>query len=142
MKFEDVGTESIVDRLIDLATDRSHGKGVVLSMNMITKEVANVILSSKQLEKLGRDRVERWQDHFSTETAHTKLGMSISGFSELFGHPMECMTVGTLNIHSSQIMDRPVRIEGLPCNWQWNSQWWYWWQIMTNRRINDIIKLD
>ena len=118
MKFEDVGTKSIVDslltivdRLIDLATNRSHGKGIVVSANMITKGVANVILSGEQMKKLGRNRVERWQDYLSTEAAHAKLGMSIRGFSKPFGHPMKCMTVRTLNIHPSQIMNRPIRTE-------------------------------
>ena len=78
---------------------------------MIMKGVANVILSSEQMKKLRRNRVERWQDYLSTEAAHAKLGMSIRGFSELFSHPMKCMTVRTLNIHSFQIMNRPIRTE-------------------------------
>ena len=149
MQLEDIGTKAIVDslftiidRLINLAANGSHGESIVVSADMITKCFANVVLSSKQLEKLRRDWVERWQDYLSTEAAHAKLGMSIRGLGEPFSHPMECMTVGTLNIHSSQIMDRPVRIEGLPCNWQWNRQWWCGWQMMIKRRIDDRIELD
>ena len=118
MEFEDIRTESIVDslltvvdRLIDLATDRSHGESIVVSANMITKGVANIVLSSEQVKKLGRNRVERWQDYLSTEAAHAKSGMSIGGCTQTFGHPMVSMAVRTLHIHSSQIMDRPIWTE-------------------------------
>ena len=118
MKFEDIGTKSIVDslltivdRLIDLATGESHGKGVIVSANMIMKGVANIVLSSEQVKKLRRNRMERRQDYLSTEAAHAKSGMSIGGYTQTFGHPMESMAVGTLHIHSSQIMDRPIWTE-------------------------------
>jgi hypothetical protein len=44
MEFEDIGTDTIVhslftivDRLINFATYRSHGQGIVVGANMITK---------------------------------------------------------------------------------------------------------
>jgi hypothetical protein len=86
MQFEHIGTDAIihslftiVDRLIHFATYRSHGKGIVVGANMITKRFSNVILSSEQLEQLRWNRVKGWQDYLSTQAAHAKLGISIGG---------------------------------------------------------------
>ena len=95
MHFEDIGTHTIidslltiVDRLVNPATYGGHGQGIVVSANMIPKGFANVILSSEQLEKLRWHWVERWQDNFPTQAAHAKLGISIRGCCQLFGHPV------------------------------------------------------
>jgi hypothetical protein len=122
MQFEDIRTKTIVhslftiiDRLIDFATDRSHGQSIVVSADMITKRLANVILSSEQLEKLRGDCMERWQDNLSTEAAHAKFGVPIGGCCQMFSHPVQSMAFRTLNIHPSQIMDWPIRTKWPSC---------------------------
>jgi hypothetical protein len=72
MQPEHIGTFTIIDRLINLATNRSHGKSVVVGANMILKRLADVILSSEQVEKLRRWPLEGWQNYLSTQTAHAK----------------------------------------------------------------------
>ena len=125
MELEDIGTNAIIDslftiidRLINLATNRCHGKGIVVGANVIQKRLANVILSSEQLEKLRRHGVERWQDYFPTEAAHAEPWMDGQGMCKMFSHPMKGMAVGTLNVYSSQMMDWPSRTKWLTCRWQ------------------------
>jgi hypothetical protein len=61
------------------------------------------------VKKLRWHRVKRWQDYLSTEAAHAEPGIGSRGCSQMFSLPMKCMAVGTFNIHSSQIMNRPIR---------------------------------
>ena len=136
MELEDIGTDAIIDclftvidRLINLATDRCHGKGIVVSANVITKRLADVILSSEQLEKLRRHRVERWQNYFSTEATHAKPGISVGGCCQMLSHPMKGMAVRTLNIHPSQIMDWPKRTKRLVCRRQRQMRWRWRWKV-------------
>ena len=57
-------------RFINLVTNGSHGKSIVVGVNVILKRLANVILSSEQLEKLMRNRMEGWQDfHYNSRGA-------------------------------------------------------------------------
>jgi hypothetical protein len=142
MQLEDVGTDAIidclftvVDRFINLATNGSHSKGIVVGANMIPKGLANVVLNSEQLVKLRRHRMERWQDYLSTEAAHAKPGIYVGGHRQMLSHPMKGMAVGTLNIHSSQMMDWPSGTKWLTCRrqkwlrWWWWQWWWWWWKL-------------
>ena len=143
-KFEDIGTKAIVDslftiidRFIDLATERSHSEGIVVSADVITKGLADVILSSEQVKKLRWHCMEMWQGYLSTEAAHAEPGVGQRGYGQMFSHPMKCMAVGTLNIHPSQIMDRPIRTKRttgrrqnqLRCCWCWIRIRCRWWKV-------------
>ena len=115
MELEDIGTNAIIyslftiiDRLINLAPNRSHSKGIVVGANVIAKSLADVILSSEQLERLRRHRVERWQNYFSTEVTYAKPGISVGGHCQMLSHPMKGMAVGTRSEeHTSELQSRP-----------------------------------
>jgi hypothetical protein len=131
MHPEDVGTFTVIDRLVHLATDGSHGKGIVVGADVFPEVFCNWILSGKELHKLRWRLMKRGQGDLSTETACAELGTNIRGSCETFSHPMQSMAAWTLNVHSSKEVDRPVMVEGLACRRQmqvgcwWG--WWWWW---------------
>jgi hypothetical protein len=133
MQFENIRTNTIIDRLIDLATNRSHSESIVVSSNMIPKRLANVILSSEEVEKLRGNRVEGWQYDLSTQATHAKSGISLRGCCQTFSHPVQSMAIRTLNIHFSQIMNRPIRTKRPACRRQ---------NLSKPNQLNNILELE
>jgi hypothetical protein len=88
MQPEDVGTFTIIDRFIHLATNRSHSKSVVVVVDAFSEILWDWILRSEELHKLRWRGMERRQSDLPTEAAHAKLGVKIGGLCETFGHPM------------------------------------------------------
>ena len=124
MQPKDIGTFTVIDRLIHFVTDRSHGKGVVVGADVFPELFCNWILSSKQLHKLRWRRMERRQGDLSAEAAHAKPGTKVGGSCEMFSHPMQSMAAWALNIHSSEKVNRPIEVEWLVCRGQMELRRW------------------
>ena len=111
---ENVGTATIVERIIWLDAQRGEGKCTIIKTNVLPKfPCLNIRILEKGLEKLRRSR-KRWEWNVSVVATWAELRWVLARHSQFFIHPMKRLAFWAHHIHSSQIMSYGRIFIGLP----------------------------
>jgi hypothetical protein len=116
MEPERVRPSTSVERVIQLATDRGHGKGIVVVANALAKVLASMLLGSEELEELKRRRLQRREGNLSLIAAHPKLGIEKGRLGQALIQPMKGPTMRAVNIEGTKVMNLPSRIKRQTCH--------------------------
>jgi hypothetical protein len=98
MKPERIRSSTSVESVIQLATNRSHGKCIVVVANVLAKLLASIFSGSEELEELKRRALDRREVYLSLIAAHPKLGMEKGRADQALNQPMKGTTIWAGNI--------------------------------------------
>jgi hypothetical protein len=115
MKPERIRPSTSIERVIQLATNRGHGKGIVVVANALVKLLASMLLGSEEVKELKRRRLNGREGDLSLIAAHPKPGIEKGGAGPALIQPMKSPTMRAANIERSKVMNLPSRIKGLAC---------------------------
>jgi hypothetical protein len=113
MEPEGVRPTTVIDRLIQLSANRSHGQSTVVVANLFTKGGVRSAWCGEIFIKDVRDVLKRWEGDFPLIAAHAKYGMKVGGVRKSFNSPVQSMAKGTQNVHLPKAVDHPGRIKRL-----------------------------